>query len=398
MLPTPRRLSGFEPDALVASLGPSVAIYVVGGAVRDELLDLQASDRDWVVTGATPEHMVAAGFTPVGADFPVFLHPVTHEEYALARTERKTAAGYRGFAFHAAPDVTLEADLQRRDLTINAMAMSADGTLHDPWGGLADLQSRTLRHVSPAFAEDPVRILRLARFAARFPGFSVHPQTLQFCADMVARGEAKALVAERVWQEMSRLLLAAAPAAGWQVLQACGAMGDLMDSDCAALLTLPGTGPVLSVLPTAGIESRWAFLLLAGGFTVDQATRLAARWRVPADCAELARLCIAQCPAWREAGDAPAVAAVLTAADVMRRPERFVRALEVMAAVARNPDAGGAARLSREVWAHLADAFRSLPVGDIAKAAAKAGVPVPEAVARARLDAVGQALAGLVKS
>ncbi|HPM68798.1 MAG TPA: multifunctional CCA tRNA nucleotidyl transferase/2'3'-cyclic phosphodiesterase/2'nucleotidase/phosphatase, partial [Piscinibacter sp.] len=167
-------------------------VYLVGGAVRDELLGRPAGDRDWVVVGATPIEMLDAGFVPVGRDFPVFLHPRTHEEYALARTERKTAPGYHGFAFHAAPEVTLEDDLARRDLTINAMAREEDGTLVDPHGGQRDLAGRVLRHVSPAFAEDPVRILRLARFAARFHDFSIAPQTMQLMREMVGAGEVDA--------------------------------------------------------------------------------------------------------------------------------------------------------------------------------------------------------------
>ena len=178
--------------------------WKVGGAVRDALLGRASGDTDWVVTGATPEQMVAAGYTPVGRDFPVFLHPTTKEEYALARTERSTAPGYHGFVFHAAPDVTLEEDLQRRDLTINAMAQDDHGALIDPYGGQRDLAARLLRHVSPAFIEDPVRILRVARFAARLGDFSVAPETASLMCDMVANGEVDALVAERVWQEVAR--------------------------------------------------------------------------------------------------------------------------------------------------------------------------------------------------
>ena len=180
--------------------------YLVGGSVRDELLGLPVQDRDYVVVGGTPDEMAKAGFRPVGADFPVFLHPRTHEEYALARTERKTAPGYKGFVFHAAPDVTLEQDLARRDLTINAMARDEQGTLVDPFGGERDLRAGILRHVSDAFAEDPVRILRVARFAARF-GFAIAPETLELMRRMVRAGEADALVAERVWQELARGLM-----------------------------------------------------------------------------------------------------------------------------------------------------------------------------------------------
>jgi len=203
-------------------------IYIVGGAVRDELLGRANADRDYVVVGASPQAMLDKGFRPVGKDFPVFLHPETHEEYALARTERKTGHGYHGFAFHAAPDVTLEEDLARRDLTINAMAKAIDGTLVDPFCGQRDLQGKILRHVGPAFAEDPVRILRLARFAARFADFSVAPETLTLMRDMVADGEVDHLVAERVWQELAKGLLEEMPSRMFEVLRQCGALPRLL--------------------------------------------------------------------------------------------------------------------------------------------------------------------------
>ena len=202
--------------------------WVVGGAVRDALLGLPVKDRDHVVVGATPDQMTALGFVAVGKDFPVFLHPETHEEYALARTERKTAPGYTGFSVHAAPDVTLEQDLQRRALTINAIAQHADGTLVDPYGGRDDLQKRVFRHVSPAFAEDPVRILRIARFAARFADFSVAPETQALMQRMVASGEVDALVPERVWQELSRGLMEDKPSRMFAVLRDCGALGRIL--------------------------------------------------------------------------------------------------------------------------------------------------------------------------
>ena len=198
--------------------------YLVGGAVRDELLGREVNDKDYVVVGATPEAMLAAGYKPVGKDFPVFLHPTSHDEYALARTERKTARGYKGFVVHAAPDVTLEEDLARRDLTINAMAKDTNGALIDPYNGLADIQSKTLRHVSEAFAEDPVRILRIARFAARYTDFSIAPETNQLMQQMVAIGEVDALVAERVWQEIAKGLMEAQPSRMFEVLRACGAL------------------------------------------------------------------------------------------------------------------------------------------------------------------------------
>ncbi|WP_286746232.1 multifunctional CCA addition/repair protein, partial [Aquabacterium sp. UBA2148] len=202
--------------------------YLVGGAVRDRLLGRPQGDRDWVVVGTTPEAMLAAGFRPVGKDFPVFLHPDTGEEHALARTERKSGPGYHGFDVHASPDVTLEEDLTRRDLTINAMAEDHDGTLIDPWGGQRDLGARVLRHVSPAFAEDPVRILRLARFAARLPEFTVAPETLALMRGMVADGEVDHLVAERVWQELARGLMEDRPSRMFEVLRECGALARLL--------------------------------------------------------------------------------------------------------------------------------------------------------------------------
>lgn len=207
---------------------PQFQIYRVGGSVRDELLGLPAGDRDWVVVGATPEQMLAQGFQAVGKDFPVFLHPQSHEEYALARTERKTAPGYKGFAVHFSPDVTLEDDLLRRDLTINAIARAADGSLVDPFHGQADIQARIFRHVSPAFREDPVRILRLARFAARFPDFTIAPETLALMREMTAAGEVHALVAERVWQELSRGLMSQRPSRMLQVLDQAHALRILL--------------------------------------------------------------------------------------------------------------------------------------------------------------------------
>ncbi|ROH93150.1 multifunctional CCA addition/repair protein [Stagnimonas aquatica] len=231
--------------------------YLVGGAVRDALLGLQAREQDWVVVGASPEDMVAAGYRPVGKDFPVFLHPETKEEHALARTERKSGRGYHGFTFHTGPEVTLEEDLIRRDLTINAIARDDDGRLVDPYGGQRDLQARVLRHVSPAFAEDPLRVLRLARFAARFAplGFSVAPETLALCRRLVNEGEIDHLVAERVWKETERALMqtlapplsesaavtpaqASRPSVYFEILRACGALARLFP-ELEALFGVP---------------------------------------------------------------------------------------------------------------------------------------------------------------
>jgi tRNA nucleotidyltransferase (CCA-adding enzyme) len=214
--------------------------YLVGGAVRDALLGLPVGERDWVVTETTPEAMAAAGYQPVGKDFPVFLHPQTKEEHALARTERKSGRGYHGFTFHTGPEVTLEDDLLRRDLTVNAIAQADDGTLVDPYGGQQDIANRVLRHVSPAFAEDPVRVLRLARFAARFAplGFTIAPETLALCRQLVAAGEVDALVPERVWQEMSRALMHERGSEFFRVLHACGALARILP-ELAALDGVP---------------------------------------------------------------------------------------------------------------------------------------------------------------
>ena len=214
-------------------------LYLVGGAVRDHLLGLAAPDRDWLVVGSTPEHMVELGFEPVGKDFPVFIHKPSGEEYALARTERKTARGYQGFQFNTSPDISLEEDLQRRDLTINAMAQDVDGELIDPFNGRADIKAGVLRHVSDAFVEDPVRILRLARFAARFD-FSVAPETLSLMQSMVNNGEVDALVPERVWQEMHKALLTDRPQNFFKVLRDCGALKRILP-EIDALFGIPQT-------------------------------------------------------------------------------------------------------------------------------------------------------------
>ncbi len=342
--------------------------YLVGGAVRDALLGVTGSDRDWVVVGATVAHMLDQGFVPVGKDFPVFLHPVTKEEHALARTERKTAPGYHGFVFHADASVSLADDLARRDLTINAMAQDEDGALIDPFQGQRDLQDRVLRHVSPAFAEDPVRILRLARFAARFPTFSVAPETLALMRDMVQAGEVQALVAERVWQEWSKGLMAARPSRMVEVLREVGALKVLMP-ELDALFGVPqppahhpeiDTGlHVLMVLDAAAraqapLEVRFACLChdLGKGTTPRDAwprhlghesrslpllKAVGERWRVPLACKELAQVVAAehghihQCLSLGEA----ALLRLLQRCDALRRPERFDLVLQACEADAR---------------------------------------------------------------
>jgi tRNA nucleotidyltransferase (CCA-adding enzyme) len=307
-------------------------IYSVGGSVRDELLGLPVQDRDHVVVGSSPEEMMKRGFRPVGADFPVFLHPDTHEEYALARTERKTGPGYKGFAFHAAPDVTLEDDLRRRDLTINAMARGEDGTLVDPYHGERDLRAGVLRHVSEAFAEDPVRILRVARFAARF-GFAIAPETLELMRRMVRSGEADALVPERVWQELSRGLMEKRPSRMVAMLRECGALERILPEldrsyshpdapdrlasrlDCAADRAYP--------LPVR-------FALLALDLKTEEAAALAQRVNAPNDCRELARLAICEREEiLRTDLDAESTLSLLERADAFRRPDRIERLLEV---------------------------------------------------------------------
>jgi len=335
--------------------------YLVGGAVRDALLGITGSDRDWVVVGSTPEAMVAKGFVPVGKDFPVFLHPQTKEEYALARTERKTAPGYKGFVVHAAPDVSLEQDLARRDLTINAIAQDAQGERTDPFGGERDLQLRVLRHVSDAFREDPVRILRLARFAARFPDFQVAPETQALMVEMVQAGEVKALVAERVWQELAKGLMARQPSRMLQVLRDCGALHILLP-EVARLYGVPqeakhhpeiDTGVHVEMvldqcaLMDASLEVRFAALChdMGKGSTHPKALPrhighegrsvkllrgVCERLRVPQTCKELAEVVAREhCHIHGCLGlSAEAVLRLLVRCDALRRPERFALALQ----------------------------------------------------------------------
>jgi tRNA nucleotidyltransferase (CCA-adding enzyme) len=316
-----------------------VKIYTVGGAVRDELLGLPVKDRDYVVVGATPEDMTRLGYRPVGKDFPVFLHPKTHAEYALARTERKTARGYKGFRVYAAPDVTLEEDLSRRDLTINAIARDEAGRIIDPHGGAQDLQRGVLRHVSPAFAEDPVRILRAARFAARF-GFKVAPATLRLMRAMVAAGEADALVPERVWQELSIGLMEAAPSRMFALLRNCGALARVLpelDGAWASRAQYARSRRALDFAAAQGrvLEVRYAVLACAlgpGAVPEGALRRMSARLRASADCAELALLALRQREqiALGARLEAVAIAALLQACDAWRRPARFAQLLQVV--------------------------------------------------------------------
>jgi tRNA nucleotidyltransferase (CCA-adding enzyme) len=329
--------------------------YLVGGAVRDKLLGLPVKERDWVVVGSTADAMLALGYQPVGKDFPVFLHPQTKEEYALARTERKTAPGYTGFETNAGPGITLEQDLLRRDLTINAIAEAADGELIDPYGGRADLDNGLLRHVSPAFAEDPVRILRIARFAARFAkrGFHVAHATNQLMRSMVANGEVNHLVPERVWAELVKALATDNPAQFFMVLAACDALQILFpgftalqkdytaDTHGQADLTLPVLQQ--TVTQSDDIAIRFAALVcdldqgMAGGLKPEALSALCDRHRIPNACRELAVMALQQRGNVQTASSLAAAQLLdlLTALDAFRRPERFDQLLTVCAADAR---------------------------------------------------------------
>jgi len=311
-------------------------VYLVGGAFRDELLGRTVRERDWVVVGAVPADLERLGYRAVGREFPVYLHPETQEEYALARLERKVAPGYRGFVTEHSPAVTLEEDLLRRDLTINAMARSADGQLIDPYGGRADLEARVLRHVSPAFAEDPVRILRVARFAARFAelGFTVAPETMALMRSMVANGEVSALVSERVWRELEGALATSSPQRCFEVLRDCGALPVLLP-ELAGSADAPVAEKALQAAASrgAGTAVRWAALL--AGLRVAEVESLCARLRVPNDPRDLALLSARLGAEVRDAeqamDDPDRLLALFEEADAFRRPERFAQWLEVLA-------------------------------------------------------------------
>jgi len=404
--------------------------FVVGGAVRDELLGLPVQDHDWVVVGATPEDMIAKGFRPVGKDFPVFLHPQTHEEYALARTERKTAPGYHGFVFHTAPDVKLEDDLVRRDLTINAMARAEDGTIVDPYGGLQDLQDRVFRHVSDAFAEDPVRILRLARFAARFPDFTVAESTLALMRQMVEAGEVDALVPERVWQELSRGLMEQRPSRMFAVLRDCGALARILP-ELDALWGVPqpplhhpevDTGVHMMLVIDYAAERgfdlpiRFAALMhdLGKGRTPPEQwpkhhghegmgprliTDLSKRLRVPTDCRDLAVMTA------REHGNVSraldlrpnTIVTLFERCDAFRKPERFAQMLLAAECDARGRGDEQHDMRSRDYpqgpyLLRALEAARGVNAGEVAARYTENRERIPEAVHAARVAAVKAAL------
>jgi tRNA nucleotidyltransferase (CCA-adding enzyme) len=406
-------------------------IYAVGGALRDELLGVPVQDRDYVVVGATPEQMVAQGYRPVGKDFPVFLHPQTHEEYALARTERKTAAGYHGFQFFYAPDVTLEEDLARRDLTINAMArqLQPDGTLTgpviDPFNGQADLQARVFRHVSDAFLEDPVRILRVARFAARFTDFTMAPQTLELMRKMVSAGEVDALVPERVWQELSRGLMEKRPSRMFEVLRECGALARILP-EIDALWGVPqradyhpevDTGVhVMMVVDHAAAQGYALAVRFAAlthdlgkattpedvlprhigheGRSADLLKPLCERLRVPNECRDLAVLVA------REHGNihrvmemgAGAVVRLFERCDALRKPARFAEALQACEADARGRLGFEAREYPQAERLRVAlVAARAVDAGAVALALGDKPSLIKDAVHRERVRAVGLA-------
>lgn len=360
----------------------------MGGAVRDRLLrkagyDLPAGDVDWVVVGATPESMVKAGYLPVGADFPVFLHPTTHEEHALARTERKTAAGYHGFQFYAAPDVTLEEDLKRRDLTVNAMAETDDGTVIDPYGGQQDIKHRTLRHVSNAFSEDPVRILRTARFAAKLPDFTVAPETLQLMRQMVENGEADALVAERVWAEFKKGLKERRPDKMTDVLVACG-LWERLFSDVVwneakreALLR--------AAEKRAPVAVRAVILFTNDGDTEATVRERFTKLKTSADVMDLAVLLARVKSLLVTATSLDECAETLDKSDVLRRPARFILGLLVMQCLKPAFDA--------KRWQKDAEKWGSVNAGAVAQAAVKEGKKneIAQRVRAARVAALSAA-------
>ena len=399
--------------------------YLVGGAVRDALLGLPVVDRDWVLVGADVDALLAAGYQAVGAGFPVFLHPQTHEEYALARSERKTAPGYRGFAFHAGPEVTLEEDLLRRDLTINAMAEDEDGVLIDPFGGRSDLENRVLRHVSPAFAEDPVRILRLARFAARHPDFRVAPETEALMRQMVQAGEADALVAERVWLEISRGLMASKPSRMFEVLRACGALERVLP-EVERLFGVPqradfhpeiDTGVhLMMVLDLAArLETSLAVRYACLGHDVGKGTTppemlpkhlrheersvalvraMSERLRVDNACRSLAELTAREHGNVHRSGEfgAAALVRLLERCDALRRPDRFAELL-----LACECDARGRLGLEERPYpprTRLAEALRRVVAVDATAVAAAAGArgatgpAIGQAIHDARVEAL----------
>ncbi|HUH58714.1 MAG TPA: hypothetical protein VL001_01410 [Candidimonas sp.] len=357
------------PDPAVQDL----RVYIVGGAVRDALLGLPAGDRDWVVVGATPEDMAARGFIPVGGDFPVFLHPRTKEEYALARTERKSGRGYKGFTFYTGSDVSLEDDLQRRDLTVNAIAQMPDGTLVDPLDGQSDIKNRILRHVGQAFVEDPVRLLRLARFSARFHDFSIAPETLALACRLVAEGEVDALVPERVWQEVAKGLMARQPGRMFDVLAQTGALGRVLPG----LKFTPDTARELACAAQAGLSLAARFAILCR-LSADPLA-VGRQVRAPSDCQDYARLFPVVLEGLEASGGPAQWLDLLERVDALRKPERclalFHAALCVM-------------DVNVDVWRARIEAVRGIAAGGIATKLAGDPQRIKQALRAARLHAL----------
>lgn len=352
-------------------------VYVVGGAVRDALLGRPAGDRDWVVVGATPEHMAQRGFIPVGGDFPVFLHPVTKEEYALARTERKSGRGYKGFTFYTGTDVTLEQDLQRRDLTVNAIAQAPDGRLIDPLDGQADVRRRVLRHVGQAFTEDPVRLLRLARFAARFDDFSIAPETLALASELVQAGEVDALVPERVWQEVTKGLMTAQPVRMFEVLAQTGALARILPG----LALTPDVADWLACAARTGLAlpQRFALLCLAS----DDPAAIGQAVRASSDCIQHARLLpgVVQTLARCQPGLSADWLDLIEQADGLRKPDRLMALLQAAACVVSMSDV---------VWRQRLQRVQGVDAGAVARAAGGQPAAIKTALRQARLDALSR--------
>jgi tRNA nucleotidyltransferase (CCA-adding enzyme) len=350
-------------------------IYLVGGAVRDQLLGQEPKERDWVVVGATVKEMQALGFRQVGKDFPVFLHPKTHEEYALARVERKVGRGYTGFEFEATPFVTLEEDLKRRDLTINAMAMTQDGTLIDPYHGKKDLENRLLRHVSPAFSEDPVRILRVARFAARFD-FKVAEETLLLMQKMVAQKEVDALVAERVWKEWERALSEPYPHRFFEVLTASHAMPVLFPM----VIWSKELNMLLMKAAAISKNNKIRFAVVLHALSPETLQSVCERYRVPADFRELALLIVKysslyQCAATFSAEE---ILSLLEKVDAFRREERFYLFLEAASIIT--------GEMPRKRWISCYEAAKKIDIQDIVKEAR--GKEIAEKIRHRRKEAI----------
>lgn len=357
--------------------------YLVGGAVRDKLLDYPVKERDWVVVGSTPEEMVASGFRPVGKDFPVFIHPDSGEEYALARTERKSGRGYHGFTCHSSPDVTLEEDLGRRDLTINAMAEAADGTLVDPYGGRADLERRLLRHVSPAFQEDPLRILRVARFTARYHylGFRPADETVALMRSMVDSGEVDFLVAERIWKETERALGERHPRQFFETLDLCSALPRLMPE-----LTLleAADWQRLDQSASAGCNGPQRWAALTASLAKAELQSLCDRLKAPNEFRELALLIITSAEVARQADSAEGVFSLLRQADALRRPERFIEFLAVCRLLGLGQR--GTDRLRQALAAALAVNAATVATSGLS------GKALGDAIQSARVDAIATSL------